>query len=259
MKSILLTFDLEEFDIPREYSQNIGEEEMFEISKKGLLNLLKIIEKYDLKVTFFTTTNFAKRFPKQIREISKNHEIASHGYSHSGPLTLESIKKGLAIKEKIINKKISGFRAPRYHINDFSILKSEFDYDSSSHPIFLPGRYFNISKKRYIHKIDNLIEIPISTLPILNLSLFWLAFKNFPLTYAKVFTKLNFLYSNYTMLVMHPWEFNKEIKNYRIPFYTKTNPKKLLEKLGALFLLKNIGLEGNFFSSRCRLFDAPLF
>jgi len=41
MKSILLTFDLEEFDLPLEFNQDIDEDEMYEISGRGLFNVLK--------------------------------------------------------------------------------------------------------------------------------------------------------------------------------------------------------------------------
>ena len=36
MKHILLTFDLEEFDLPLEFGHAISKEQIFEISKKGL-------------------------------------------------------------------------------------------------------------------------------------------------------------------------------------------------------------------------------
>jgi len=231
MKSILLTFDLEEFDLPLEFNQDIEENQMYEISKEGLDNLLILLTKHNIKATFFTTTNFAKRFPNIIKELSKTHEIASHGYSHSHTLTLENIKKAKEEKEQIINKSIRGFRAPRWNLKNTNIVEQAgFNYDSSSHPIFLPGRYLNLNKKRNIQKINNLIEIPTSTLPP-NFSIFWLAFKNFPLIYSKLFTRINFINSNYTMLVQHPWEF-ADIGNFRLPLHiNRIYGKKLLNKL----------------------------
>ena len=88
MKSILLTFDLEEFDLPLEFNQDIDEDEMYKISGKGLFNILKLLKTYDLKATFFTTTNFANNFKKTMKELSETYEIASHGYSYTQSLTL---------------------------------------------------------------------------------------------------------------------------------------------------------------------------
>lgn len=231
MKSILLTFDLEEFDLPKEYSLNITEKEMYEISLEGLNKLLYILNQNKINATFFTTANFAIKYPEIIKEISKNHEIASHGYSHSISLTLENIKKAKEVKENIIKSEIKGFRAPRWDIKNLNIVSlAGFKYDSSTHPIYLPGRYNNLHQKRNIHKINNLIEIPASTI-FPNFSIFWLAFKNLPLIYSKIFTKINFLNSGYTMLVQHPWEF-ADIKNIKIPKHIKTPcGKNLIEKL----------------------------
>ena len=231
MKSILLTFDLEEFDLPREQNISISDEQMYKTSIKGLTNLLNILNKYNIQATFFTTANFAMKYPKTLINLSKDHEIASHGFSHSKPLTFESIKKAKEIKESIIKKPIRGFRAPRWNIKDTNIVdQADFEYDSSSHPIYLPGRYNNLNQVRYPHIKNNIIELPASTLRP-NFSLFWLAFKNFPLSYAKNFTKLNFLNSKYTMMIQHPWEF-ADLDRFPIKKYIK-NPSgtKLVGKL----------------------------
>ncbi len=79
-KSILLSFDIEEFDIPEEYGQPLEPEIKFEISNRGLSKIIALIEKLDITATFFVTANFALHNPVTIREISKHHEIASHGF-----------------------------------------------------------------------------------------------------------------------------------------------------------------------------------
>ena len=234
MKTILLTFDLEEFDLPREFNQEISEEEMYKISKKGMDKLIFLLENQNVKATFFTTANFAKKFPNFLKQLSqKGHEIACHGYSHSDCYTDDTSRIPLAKREieRIILKEVKGFRAPKWYLGGIEAIQKEFYYDSSSHPIYLPGRYFNINKKRKAHKIGDLIEIPLSTLPP-NLSIFWLAFKNFPLLYSRLFTRVNFFTINYTMLVMHPWEFS-DISKFKLPWYVNTiYGKKLLKKLG---------------------------
>lgn len=234
MKTILLTFDVEEFDLPKEFNQEILEDEMYKISKQGLDKLISLLESQEVKATFFTTANFAKKFPNSLRQLSqKGHEIACHGYSHSDCYTDDISKIPLAKEEieEITLKKIKGFRAPKWYLGGIEIIQTTgFCYDSSSHPIYLPGRYFNINKKRKPHKIGNLVEIPLSTLPP-NLSLFWLAFKNFPMIYSKLFTRINFFTTNYTMLVMHPWEFS-DISKFKLPWYVNTiHSDKLLKKL----------------------------
>ena len=223
MKSVLLTFDVEEFDADREKD--------FELSGKGLMNILNLLAQYQIKATFFTTAAFAKTYPNMIRQMSEEgHEIACHGYDHEDSYFTNLEKIGLAKEEieEIIGKPVKGFRAPRLEIKSILDLENYgFEYDSSLHPIWLPGRYNNFGEKRGVHRKGNLIEIPISTLPP-NLSIFWLAFKNFPLAYSKLFTKLT---KDYTMLVFHSWEFNS-LRGKKAPFYIKRlNGRGMLNKL----------------------------
>ena len=219
MKHVLLTFDLEECDIIRDYC-SIDKEQEFQITKQGLLRLLKLLDKYNLKTTFFTTSNFAKKFPDLTKKISeKGHEIACHGLSHDDCYLSENDFKNIVIAkneiELITGEKVLGFRAPRFEIKKIHKLQ-EFTYDSSIHPTFIPGKYQNLSAKTKIHNIGELIEIPPSTLPLIRLPIFWIAFKNLPQLYAKTFTKLNFLFSDYTMIILHPWEF-ADISNFNLP------------------------------------------
>jgi len=233
MKKILLTFDVEEFDLPLEFGQSITQEQIFEIPKQGLTDLLSLLDKYNIRATFFTTAKFAKKHPSLIKEISQKHEIACHGYEHSDSYIkdISKIQIAKAEIEKIIGKKVKGFRAPRFEIQDIYLLSGlGFSYDSSVHPTVIPGRYMNLFKKRKAHKINEIIEIPLSVLPIIRFPIFWLAFKNFPLFYSKAFTKINFLSNDYTMLIFHPWEF-ADLSQFNIPTYIKKKSGQDLLKM----------------------------
>ena len=227
-KTILLTFDLEEFDLPLDFNQNIDENEMYNISKKGLDSISNLLSIHNIKATFFTTTNFALKYSKIIKKISEAHEIASHGYSHSDSyLTdLSKIKKAKQELEKITEKKISGFRAPRFEINNIEKLYDfGFSYDSSSHPTIVPGKYFNINQNRKVHKIGRITEIPLSTLPLfpfLRAPINWYMFRHFPKIYRQMFARINSAFSNYLTLIFHPWEFT-DISRFNVPTHFKKN------------------------------------
>lgn len=250
MKYILLTFDVEEFDIPREFGNEIEQGKQFEISRRGLLFLLGLLSKHNIKATFFTTANFARHNKDLIKELDeKGHEIACHGYEHSDSYLIDLSKILLAKQEieEIIGKSMIGFRAPRFEIKNIPELsRFGFSYDSSIHPTFIPGRYINITANRKIHKIGNIMEIPISTLPLFRLPIFWLAFKNLPFIYSKIFTKINALFSNYTMLYFHPWEF-ADLSKIKVPRYIKKKHGKELLNLLEKYILfcKNQGYNFN--------------
>jgi len=112
--------------------------------------ILKMLEKYNVKATFFTLGYIAEKFPGLIEEVvSKGHEIASHGYSHTDIRKMnrenfeEDLSKSLAILQKISGERVLGFRAPFFSINKqnfwvFEILKKHLRYDSSIFPVRTP-------------------------------------------------------------------------------------------------------------------------
>jgi len=236
-KLILLSFDLEEFDLPKEFNQTIDEKDMYEISRMGLSKIMDIIEKQKIKATFFTTAKFALEFPGIIRNISKMHEIASHGYAHSDSYfgDLSRIKKAKKETERIIKKKVEGFRAPRFEISNIKKLHElGFSYDSSIHPTIAPGKYFKINQNRKAHKIGEITEIPLSTLPLfpfLRAPINWYMFRHFPKIYRQMYARINSAFSDYLMLIFHPWEFI-DISRFNIPNHFKKNSGQIaLENL----------------------------
>ena len=81
---ILLSFDIEEFDMPFEYGKTISFEDQMSISIEGTSLILDLLEKHQVKATFFSTVIFAINAPEIIKRIIKDgHEIASHSYYHS--------------------------------------------------------------------------------------------------------------------------------------------------------------------------------
>jgi len=235
MNKILLSFDLEEFDLPTEYGLKISKKEQFSFSLRGLNKIRELLNKENISVTFFTTASFAQKYPQIIKKLSHKHEIASHNLKHNINTYYEQeIKESKKIIEQIINKKIKGFRMPRLRkVNYLSLFKLGFKYDSSISPTYIPRRYNNYFKKREITKIKGISEIPISTTPLIRVPLSWIFFRFFGLNYAKIITKFCIKNPGFVNLFFHPWEFN-ELSNFKIPFYIKKNSGKkainMLEK-----------------------------
>ena len=236
-KNILLTFDLEEFDLPLEYHEEISDKEQIGISRNGLKNLLKILNKQQVIATFFVTAKFALANKKLVKQLSKKHEIALHGLMHSDDyrhmkedLALKRLSRGKKLVEKIIGKNVIGFRAPRFHIKKIKLLPTiGIKYDSSLHPTYIPGIYNNFFTEREIHKHGKLIEVPISVTSLLRLPLFWFAFRNLGLAYSKFCTNWCFLDSRYVMLLFHPWEFvDLNSSGFKLPAYIKRDTGRIL-------------------------------
>ena len=97
---VLLSFDIEEFDFPKERGEEISVEDGVKVSKIGAEKILKILKRQDVKATFFITGNFAKFAPEIVKQMVKDgHEVAAHGVNHFNPQKSD-IKEAKQILEK---------------------------------------------------------------------------------------------------------------------------------------------------------------
>lgn len=232
MKYILLSFDLEEFDIPMEYGQQIAHTEQMQVSHEGLERLIPVLTEQGIECTFFTTAAYARSNVNEIKNLSLIHEIASHAYSHTGFENNDYGKSKLYL-EDIIQKPVYGFRMPRLATVDIEeIKKAGYQYDSSIHPTWIPGRYNHRKLPENIYSENGIIRIPCSVSPSpIRFPLFWLSFKNLPLNIYRYFLNQTLTKHGYACLYFHPWEY-ADIGTYNLPLIIKSiHGKKLLDKL----------------------------
>lgn len=243
--SILLTFDVEEFDLPIEYGISISKDEQMEVGRKGLEILKsKVLSQQDVYCTLFTTANFAQTFPELIRSLSMQHEIASHTYFHSSFKT-EDLKLSRQALEKIISKEVNGLRMPRMkQVAPSDVRTAGYLYDSSINPTWIPGRYNNLKMPRMPFMVNDIIKIPVSVSPFMRIPLFWMAFKNFPYFYFRNLALRTLKHDGHLLLYFHPWEFT-ELESYHLPWLIKRKSgDELLNKLR--LLMNDLRNYGNF-------------
>jgi peptidoglycan/xylan/chitin deacetylase (PgdA/CDA1 family) len=232
---ILLSFDIEEFDMPFEYNKDISFEDQIEISTRGTNHILDILEKNQVKATFFSTVVFAQNAPDVIKRLLRDgHELASHGYYHSAfdKTHLATSRKAL---QEISSQDVIGFRMPRMKpVDDDEVRKAGYLYNSSINPTWLPGRYNNLSSPRTVFEKAGIWQIPASVSPNLRFPLFWLSFHNLPLWLYTFLAKSTYKKDGYLNVYFHPWEFtdltNKE--RFGFPGYvSKNSGTKMIERM----------------------------
>lgn len=229
-KKILLTFDVEEFDLPEEYQLTIDKGKQLAISTQGLLDVLAILRKHQVMATFFTTAFYAENNPQIIRQIAdEGHEIASHLYYHSdyNPTHILASKQKL---EEIIGQEIFGIRIPRLRKMDLKLIKDAgYLYDSSLNPTYLPGRYNHFFKPKtlFFDKNAHISVLPFSVSPLIRFPLFWLSFKNIPFSWYFLLCKQALIADKYLHLYFHPWEFT-DLSEFAIPAYIKKKSGQIL-------------------------------
>ena len=242
---ILLSFDIEAFDMPLEYGKEISFQDQIDISIAGTRHILDILDKHGVKATFFSTVIFAQNAADVIKRIiNSGHELASHGYFHSAfePAHLASSRKAL---QEISSQEIIGFRMPRMRpVDENEVRKAGYLYNSSINPTWLPGRYNNLARPRTRFKEAGIWQIPASVSPVLRFPLFWLSFHNLPLGIYKWLAQKTHKADGYLNIYFHPWEF-ADLSKYPLPAHVKKGHNgPLRDKLRTF--LKQMKGEGEF-------------
>lgn len=222
---VLLSFDIEEFDMPFEYQGKISFEDQISISQIGLTRILDILKKHNAKATFFSTVIFAENSKDLIsRLLQEGHELASHTWFHS-EFEEKHLKESREKLEELFSTNVTGLRMPRMMpVDKKEVENAGYLYNSSVNPTFLPGRYNNLKVSRTYFKEGKVTQIPASVSPNFRIPLFWLSFHNFPLSFYKKLASDTLKKDHYLNIYFHPWEF-AEIKNsdFKLPGFTVKN------------------------------------
>lgn len=161
---------------------------------------LKLIKKYDLKITVFLVGNLIeqkKEFIEKFKSVSV--EFALHSYRHDIENKDPRFKQEEIIKAKTVyfnyfKKNPLGYRAPQGAITSSELkelVRQGFKYDCSIFPYWRPGVYNNLKfpTKPFLLSVG-LLEIPLSALPIIRLPISLSYIQFFGWNFYKLFLKL---------------------------------------------------------------------
>jgi len=227
-----MTVDVEDYFQVSAFEKHIAKSQWDSLPHRVVNNtdhILDLFAQHQVKATFFTLGWVAVRYPDLIKRIvSEGHELASHGYEHirvteQTPEQFRAdIKKTKQILEDIGGQAIIGYRAASYSIVAknlwaLQILEEEGHlYSSSIYPV-KHDLYGIPSAPRFAfnpENTQNLLEVPITTLKILN--------KNLPCggggffrLYPYQFSKWAYQYINSAekqpgIFYFHPWEIDPD-------------------------------------------------
>lgn len=207
MGVILLSFDVEEFDMAMEYGGTLSMDEQLEITTTGLYRVLQLLEPFRTRCTFYCTAQYALNRADLVRKLhEEGFEIASHGYYHSS-FSHEDLGRSKSVLEDIIAAPVLGYRMARMMpLDDREVEEAGYLYNSSINPTWIPGRYNNLSQPRTLFWSGKLIQLPASVTPWFRIPLFWLSFHNFFLPLYLQFLGQVLKRDGYANIYFHPWE-----------------------------------------------------
>jgi len=249
MRSILLTWDIEEFDAPEDFGAPRQPDGGLAMGNKIWGDWLNATAEWKAIGTCFVTSRLAAEAPDLVHATcGRGHEIASHGWSHEKGADLR-LQESRGQLEKLCGTTVSGFRSPRLVPVPVEEIKAAgFRYDASSNPAIVPGRYCRAGEKRKPHLASGLWEVPASVLPLLRFPLFWAGFHLLPLPLYQAACRVVLATDGLLSLYFHPWEL-AELKEPQFPHWLRRRSQsqrlermeKLVRWLGTVGTYRTIG------------------
>ncbi len=209
MKTVCLSFDFEECDLPREGGVDFPLERGMAVSREGATAVLDVLKTEDVKATFFCTLNFATHAPEVMKRlIAEGHEIAAHGVDHFRPQEGDASRCRDGLRA-LYGVEAVGYRQPRmFPVDDTALARAGFTYNSSLNPAFVPGRYMHLTTPRTLFTKDGLFQVPASVTPIIRFPLFWLSLHLLPERLYQALVKRTLNHDGHFVTYFHPWEFS---------------------------------------------------
>ena len=112
-----------------------------EFSRVAVPRILKLLQKYDIRATFFVPGVVIETYPSLAEAIhDAGHEIGNHSYTHVPPATLSAEKEendlllASDLIARVTGKKPVGYRSPSFDLSPTTaelLIKHNFLYESS--------------------------------------------------------------------------------------------------------------------------------
>ncbi len=215
MKPLLLTFDVEEFDLPSLLGRPLSPRQQIQVTDEGVGLLLPLLAERAVRATFFVTARFARARPQTVRRLAAaGHEIAVHGLRHADDYGCmepgragRRLERARQIVEEVAGAPAAGVRMPRLRPCPPAVIcGAGFEYDATPHPTWVPGRYSGLHWPRAPWREDGVVRVPISVLPGIRLPVSWIWYRVAGARLGGAAARLAAARAPFLHLYFHPWE-----------------------------------------------------
>jgi polysaccharide deacetylase family protein (PEP-CTERM system associated) len=218
--------------------------------------LLALLERYDVRATFFVLGWIADRLPGLVRDIERaGHEIASHGYDHQllTDLSADEFDRDLgralvSLRSCGITQEVIGYRAPSFTIVERTkwalpiLERHNLRYDSSIVPIGFHPDYGIPNGPLLPFKItEGLYEFPLSCVEVFGTRLPCCGgayFRLLPYAYTRTAIRRCNAEGRQVVFYVHPWEIDPGQPRMKLPlskrirhYYGLARTERKLERL----------------------------
>lgn len=224
---ILLTFDIVNIESENKKDVQINPEERLEITQSNTKSILRILDIYETKASFFIEISIVEHLKNLIKAISaQGHEIAFYN-KNSSALQIEAAKK---LTEDFLEKQIKGIRQKEFKIGDTDLKLMGFHYISNIDHADILFPFKRLKRDSAITEENGMSIVPESISPYSQLPYNDFVFQALPMKYYQNMVFETLKNDDFVLVYLDSWQFTDlEKYQFKVPFYRRYNTGKKME------------------------------
>ncbi len=229
---ILLTFNVLNSTAPLKNGRVFSDIERSAITVQNTKSVIRILEKHDIRCTFFVDIILADNHPELIKAIvSEGHEVAFY-FEQSEFSEIEKVKLKT---EDQIEKQIRGIRQKEKAVDIDALKEMSFNYVSNIENASILFPFKHLVRDTTISEVDGLSIVPESISPYSQLPYNDFVFQMIPMTYYQGMVAETLKNEEFVLIYLNTFQFTDlETYPFSLPFYRRYNSgKKMEDKLEA--------------------------
>lgn len=230
---VLLTFNIVNIEAKCKNGIEVSDEERLKISENNTKAILRILDKQDIKASFFIEISLVEKLRNLLKAISsQGHEIAFYN-QNSSPEEIENTKR---IIQDFLEKQIKGIRQKDNKISYERLKLMEFSYISNIDNAGILFPFKRLKRDTEIIEQDGLSIVPESISPYSQLPYNDFVFQVLPMKYYRNMVFETLKNDEFVLIYLNSWQFTDFARyHFDIPFYRRLNSgKKMEDKLDDL-------------------------
>ena len=235
---ILLTFNVVNIESENKKGFQMNAEERLEITESNTKSILRILDIYETKASFFIEISIVENLKNLIKAISaQGHEIAFYN-KNSSASQIEAVKK---TTEDFLEKQIRGIRQKEFKIDETDLKLLGFHYISNIDHADILFPFKRLKRDSAITEENGMSIVPESISPYSQLPYNDFVFQILPMKYYQNMVFETLKNDDFVLVYLDSWQFTDlEKYQFRVPFYRRYNTGKKWKINWRNFLLGSI-------------------
>ncbi len=224
---ILLTFNVVNIESENKKGFQMNAEERLEITESNTKSILRILDIYETKASFFIEISIVENLKNLIKAISaQGHEIAFYN-KNSSASQIEAVKK---TTEDFLEKQIRGIRQKEFKIGETDLKLMGFHYISNIDHADILFPFKRLKRDSAITEENGMSIVPESISPYSQLPYNDFVFQVLPMKYYQNMVFETLKNDDFVLVYLDSWQFTDlEKYQFRVPFYRRYNTGKKME------------------------------